>query len=85
MMGNAAYDIQLCIDCVLADAGVPDEHYGTEWTGFYEQWDTFAFAPQMDDDTGEPKEPHFGKAPCDGCGTGLGGDRFDYVAVEVHV
>lgn len=83
-MGNAAYNIALCVDCVYVEANGHDDNVDATWTGFYDVWDRYAFAPVVDEHLGEPKEPHFSWSQCDGCGSPLGGDRFDYVAVEVH-
>lgn len=80
-------EIRLCIDCVFADANGAGtaEHDGgpsADWTGFLPEWDGWGFVGKVyrvGDDI-EIAEPHFGRSPCDGCGSGLGGDRWDYDA-----
>lgn len=77
--------VSLCVDCITVDAngvgGLPDDH---TWTGFLGEWDDCIFAPVIDPETDEPAEPYFSWSPCHGCGSHLGGDRFDYLALLVE-
>lgn len=70
-------EVDLCVDCVAADANGSDDA-SPEWLGFLPRWDGWIFGP-----TEQEAEPHFVRpgTACDGCGSGLGGDRFDYYAV----
>lgn len=74
-------DVSLCVDCITADANGPD-NASPEWGGFLPAWDGYLFGPILSDEHNEPSEPHFSWKPCDGCGSSLGGDRFDYIAVH---
>lgn len=80
-------DIDLCVDCVFADAngaGTPEHDGGPspDWTGFLPAWDGWGFIARTErfGDYNEIKEPHFSWSPCDGCGSGFGGDRYEYTA-----
>lgn len=82
-------DIELCVDCVFADAngaGTPEHDGGpsSDWTGFLSCWDGWGFLARTEryGDVHEIKEPHFVRPGtiCDGCGSDLGGDRWDYTA-----
>lgn len=73
-------DVSLCVDCVTADANGPEEI--SDWAGFLPEWDGFVFGPVLTDEDNEPSEPYFSWRPCEGCGSRLGGDRFDYIAVH---
>jgi hypothetical protein len=75
-------DVSLCVDCVTADANGTDDLVESQWTGFLDDWQDWVFGPILTDEQNEPNEPHFSWSPCDGCGSHLGGDRFDYVAVH---
>jgi hypothetical protein len=84
-------EIRLCTDCVFADAngaGTPEHDGGpsADWTGFLRCWDGWGFAAQTErfGDYHEIREPSFSWSPCDGCGSGLGGDRWDYIAYEIR-
>jgi hypothetical protein len=78
----ASVTVGLCVDCVTADAnGADAEGIEPDWCGFLPAWEGWAFGTDADAD-GEPREPAFGWYPCDGCGSGLGGDRYPYVAVR---
>lgn len=73
--------VELCVDCVAVNAnGTDDLGDDTDWEGFLPTWDGWIFGAADPDD-----EPHYARPgrPCGGCGSGLGGDRFDYVAVKV--
>jgi hypothetical protein len=72
-------EVDLCVDCILHDAGLPTE---PDWGGMIEDWDGWLFGPLTDPDDDAPIESHFSWTPCDGCGTGLGGDRYPYLAVR---
>lgn len=83
-------DIRLCLDCVYADAngaGTPQQDGGpaSDWTGFLPRWDGWGFIVQVEryGDICEIKEPHFSWVSCDGCGSTLGGDRFEYTAWQI--
>ena len=79
---DAMVDVDLCVDCVFADANGPEAlHISEDWTGFLPEWDGWVFGPVVSDEENEPVEPHFSWSPCGGCGSGLGGDRFRYIAV----
>lgn len=79
-------DIKLCTDCVFADANGPDPEMHADWTGFLPEWDGWGFIAQTEryGDYNEIREPHFGKAPCDGCGSHFAGDRWDYTAWPIQ-
>jgi hypothetical protein len=81
---DAGIEVELCSDCVWVDAnGYDAEAIDYDWPGFDDRWEQYVFGPVLTGERGEPKEPHYvrpGRA-CDGCGSTLGGDRFDYVAV----
>ena len=75
-------DVNLCVDCVAADAN-GTEAAGDEWPGFLPEWEGWLFGPVVTDEENEPVEPHFSWYPCGGCGSGLGGDRYRYIAVPL--
>ena len=80
-------EIRLCVDCVWVDAnGFDAEEIGYEWPGFDDRWHGWGFSPQTErnGDDNEIKEPHFSWSPCDGCGSSLGGDRYDYIAYQIR-
>lgn len=80
-------DIRLCVDCVWVDAnGYDAEAVAYDWPGFDDRWQGWGFAPQTErhGDQHEIKEPHFSWSPCDGCGSHLGGDRYDYTAYQIR-
>lgn len=78
-------EIQLCIDCVYADANGPDPEMHADWPGFLPEWHGWGFISKVErfGDEYEIAEPHFGRSPCHGCGSGLAGDRWDYVAWQI--
>lgn len=78
--------IRLCVDCVYADANGTAE-LDDSWLGFDEQrWQGWGFVPETEryGDYNEIREPSFSWSPCDGCGSGLGGDRYDYIAYQIR-
>jgi hypothetical protein len=82
---DAMVDVDLCVDCVFADAnGQGAEGISEDWTGFLPEWDGWLFGPVVTDEDNEPAEAHFSWSTCDGCGSMLGGDRWDYIAVPKH-
>ncbi len=83
--------IRLCTDCVFADANgatTPEDEGGpgADWTGFLSHWDGYGFVAQTEryGDYHEIREPHFSWQPCDGCNSGLGGDRWDFTAYLIR-
>jgi hypothetical protein len=83
--------INICTDCVFADANGARTHAddggpSSDWTGFLPGWDGWGFIAQTErfGDVHEIKEPHFSWWRCDGCGSGLGGDRWEYTAYEIR-
>ena len=84
-------EITLCTDCVFADANgarTPMEQGGPSevWTGFLPEWNGWGFVAktQRYGDYHEIKEPWFSWSPCHGCGSRLGGDRWEYIAYEIR-
>lgn len=74
--------VDLCAECVFVNAnGANDLHELSSWTGFLPEWQLTMFAdrPCADGDC----EGHFSWSPCGGCGSGLGGMRFCYYAVNI--
>lgn len=79
--------IRLCVDCVWVDAnGADPDETSDEWHGFDARWNGWGFAAETirHGDTCEIREPHFSWNPCDGCGSTLGGDRYDYIAYKIR-
>lgn len=92
--------VELCADCVHADAN-GEAGEGLElWAGFHDRWQGWRFGPAILDYACDAvcggcdvcresyenhSEGHFVRpgSACDGCGSGLGGQRWDYVAVEI--
>lgn len=91
--------IELCADCVYVDANGPGEVFGWPgfldwWDGWLFGPAILDYA--CDDGCGacevcseayeKQGEGHFVRpgTACDGCGSGLGGQRWDYVAVEIN-
>lgn len=83
---GVSVDVDLCVDCVAVDAnGTDDLGDDSTWPGFLEEWDGWLFGGvrcggEEEDDLwcdGHWAPP--GRA-CDGCGSGLGGTRFCYIA-----
>lgn len=76
-------NIAICTDCHLAAQG-----YDAHETGHapdrepLSQVDAYDVIPNVDIYAGNPMEPHFSWEPCQGCGSTLGGDRYDYLALE---
>ena len=78
------YEVSLCGDCVALDAnGEVFDGLGNDISESHSElmtaqgWDDFSFGPVDPEDEG-----HFSWSSCDGCGSTLGGTRFDYVAVK---
>lgn len=64
--------LRLCIDCTMYLANGEVESPADGWDGLDSSWDGRRLTPlQRDGDL----IVSFGSSPCDGCGTGLGGDR----------
>lgn len=77
--------VRLCVDCVVADANGTDAEGLDDWAGFLPCWAGSAFGPDpvtWREETGGP-DPSFSWSPCDGCGSQLGGDRYDYMTVDL--
>lgn len=75
------YTLTLCVDCVTVDANGRDaEGIDPSWPGFLPEWSGRVMAPMLQNG-GEPEDPFFSSYPCEGCGSGLAGDRFYYIAV----
>jgi len=78
--------IRLCVDCVWVDANGHDPaEIDPGWSGFLPEWDGWGFVAVTErfGDYNEIREPHFSWKPCNGCGSGLGGDRYDYTAYKI--
>ncbi len=82
--------ISLCHDCIYVDANGMDEGVDPEWPGFREEWAGWLFGPRLDPNIVDEEEAfdyhstgHYVRpgSTCDGCGTTLGGQRWDYLAV----
>lgn len=83
-------DIDICVDCVQVNAnGIDALGDNTEWVGFLPEWsepniDIAPLARCSGDHDGEPLcEGHFSWSPCQGCGSGLGGDRYCYAVYRI--
>jgi hypothetical protein len=74
------FEIDLCVDCLIASSNGPEDA-SAEWEGLLEEWDGYLFGYVVDDE-GDPVEPHFSWSPCQGCGSGLGGDRHPHIAMS---
>lgn len=74
------FDVKLCSDCVYRDANGDDGEAPTDYEGLLPEWSGYVFS-MIRNGHGDA-ECFFGKSPCDGCGTGLAGDRWDYRAVQ---
>lgn len=76
------YIVDLCIDCVQADANGSDAETDPDWSGFLPSWEGWIFGATLVDD--QPVQ-HYVRpgTECEGCGTTLGGDRFEYEAVRM--
>lgn len=81
--------IRLCTDCTYVDANGFDDDVDPEWTGFLKEWDGWLFGPYLEADIKDEEEAYEYQAaghyvrpgsPCDGCGSTLGGQRWDYLA-----
>jgi hypothetical protein len=85
---SESFEISVCVDCVAVDANGHDpEAVEPNYSGWLSQWDGYAFsivACGGDDVDDLYCEGHFLWSPCDGCGSGLGGDRFCYSAVSTR-
>jgi hypothetical protein len=75
-------EIDLCVDCLMATSGLLEDA-DPGWGGMLEEWNGWLFGYLFDPETEEPQEPHFSWSPCQGCGSGLGGDRYPHEAVRV--
>jgi hypothetical protein len=77
-----SYNIDLCIDCVQADANGYDEETMADWPGFVPSWEGWIFGAVTVD--GLPVSGYVRPGTdCDGCGRGDGGDRYEYTAVKI--
>lgn len=83
--------ITLCYDCINADANGVDNEVDPDWPGFLPEWDDWLFGPRLNPDIKDENEAYDYHAtghyvrpgtPCDGCGTTLGGQRWDYTATK---
>lgn len=89
--------IELCVDCVQADANGADAETSPDWTGFLPYWQGWEFAAlssilcadechdcEVCREADDHAEGHFVRPgfPCEGCGSTLGGDRWDYYAED---
>ena len=71
------YDISLCVDCYMTSQGVheaPDEVVPEPLGKLPNRSSYFAQYVKF---TSAESEAHFSWHPCQGCGSTLGGDRFD--------
>jgi hypothetical protein len=59
-----------------------DEAVSPDWYGILSDWDGWSFAYEVSEDGDQPFEPTFQWSPCESCGSGLGGDRYRYVAIQ---
>lgn len=76
-------EVAICVDCVMAVTyGPAFDEIGDEWPGLLPHWQGVEFVVARTADDGEPvSDPSFSWSPCGGCGDGLGGDRYDYLAL----
>lgn len=73
--------VGLCVDCVFAVEYGPKAHeIDADWPGLLPENERVPFAVALDENDEPIAEPSFGKYPCFGCGSGLAGDRYPYVA-----
>jgi len=79
---DSMVQVCLCVDCVYVDANGYDDSVSKDWPGFLEEWDGWLFG-RIDADEYTDGE-HFSTAACDGCGSGLAGSRYDYLAVPMN-
>lgn len=77
------HDIRICVDCLMFTANGeladPDGDLDAHVAAMEEQWPSangWDVIPTCDDEGG------FSWSQCDGCGSRLGGDRFDAVAMR---
>lgn len=82
-MTTDRFRILLCVDCVQVDAnGTDDLPIDAEWSGFLPEWQNSGWLWGADPDASEDGHVVRPGSPCDGCGTTLGGMRYDYIAVK---
>ena len=88
--------IRICADCLTADAnGADDEGVSADWPGFDEWLDDYLLGPDYDQCRYECgacstcndlhdrwADGYFSWSPCEACGSGLGGQRWDFVVVK---
>jgi hypothetical protein len=83
--GGVVLDVDLCPECLMVIENGTTEDVDPSWPGLLEEWAGWTFAAlacggqDVDDLYCEGHYVAPGRR-CDGCGSGLGGDRFCYVA-----
>jgi hypothetical protein len=79
--------VEICSDCVMANAGYDDHELGQPYSTEYPPMALLqGYVVTATDHDGRcaydnPCEGHFGGLPCDGCGEVLGGSRFCHSAI----
>ena len=77
--------VEICVDCMFAVEYWPEYvDVSSDWPGLLEQWAEWSFAYEVSEDGDQPFEPTFHWTRCEGCGSGLAGDRYRYVAVPIQ-
>jgi len=78
--GAVEFAAAICVDCYFWHHGVyemgecpAENELGAAFMSLIESAEMWTYVGNMDQD----QEPHFSWNTCDGCGSRLGGDRFD--------
>ena len=69
--------LSVCEDCYVASAGIPTE--GAELVPLGRLTNAVAVDPATEPECGDGY--HFSWQPCPGCGSRLGGNRYDVIVV----
>jgi hypothetical protein len=73
--------VDLCVDCVFAvEYYEGSEGISSDWPGLLPWARAASFGVALHADDTPKQDPHFSKHPCVACGSGLAGDRYEYVA-----
>lgn len=80
-MNDTAIRVSICADCLMADAGYTEDISALALANLA----GYVMGPDYDIDDPEAHDAHadgyFSWGMCDGCGSTLGGQRWDMVAV----
>lgn len=72
------YDVELCDDCVAADAGYSEHEMGRPYSTEHPPLSLIMHQEYVLERKDDDPCPFFSSSPCDGCGETLGGNRTDY-------